>query len=177
MSTLVPPKRSLIYIDGAQFRSAVSEELIQRQGAVSNFISLYQHSEKQFFINGPYGIATVPATALDGLTFFQFDAEIIDVWAFHIISGSSGTTELDVKVATLGGSFASIFSTTPKFTSSAANNSWVDSSGVVAPGTGVTAPVLSITNVNAGQALRFDLLQKQGGDPQNCGIVIHYRPR
>lgn len=173
----LPESRVFIQTESVRFRSAVSESLLQTVGKMANFLGKRNHQEKQFFINGPYGIATVPATALDGLTFFQFDAEIIDVWAYNIIAGSSGTTEMDIKIADLGGSFTSIFSTTPKFASTASNNSWVDASGIVTPGTGVTAPVLSVTNVDAGQALRFDLITKQGGDPQNCGIVIHYRPR
>ena len=178
MATIVSPARKLIYQLSAQFRSAVSEELIQRIGAVTNFISLYQHSEKQFFINGPYSIISPPQTALDGLALFEYNAEIIDVWAFNLVAGSSGTTEIDVKIATTsGGAFTSIFSTTPKITSAAGNNVWVGApGGSYAPPSGTTAPVLSTVNVNAYSAIRVDLLQAQTGG-QNCGIVIHYRPR
>ena len=153
----LPEQRVFIQTESARFRSAVSESLLQTVGKMANFLGKRNHQEKQFFINGPYGIATVPATALDGLTFFQFDAEIIDVWAFNLVPGSSGTTEIDIKIADPGGSFTSIFSTTPKFTSASASNSWVDALGIVPPGSGVTAPVLSVTNVDAGQALRLDL--------------------
>lgn len=178
MATLVTPARKLIYQLGTQFRSAVSEELIQRLAGISNFISLYQHSEKQFFINGSYSTATTPVLGVDGLAVFEFDAEIIDVWMFNTTAGSGGTTELDLKVATTsGGAFTSIFSTTPKITSAAGNNAWVGAPGgaYVAP-TGTTAPVISTVNVDAHSAIRLDLLQTQTGG-QNCGLIVHYRPR
>jgi hypothetical protein len=178
MPAIVAPARKLIYYIGSQFRAAVSEELIQRMAAVSNFISLYQHSEKQFFINGPYSIVTPPQTALDGLAVFEFNAEIIDVWAFNLVAGSSGTTEIDVKIATTpGGAFTSIFSTTPKITSAAGNNVWVGApGGAYTPPSGTTAPVLSTVNVNAYSAIRVDILQAQPGG-QNAGVILHYRPR
>ena len=190
---IVTGSRSLIYAPGAQFRSAVSENLIQRIGAMQNFIALYQHSEKQFFLNGPYSILTPPQTALDGLVIFEWDATIFDVWMFNIVNGIAGTTELDLKLATTsGGAFSSIFSTTPKITSAAGNNAWVgkpityDSSGAatadgtyVTP-TGCTKPVLTgggqTLNVSKGSAMRLDILQAQTGG-QNCGVLVHYYPR
>jgi hypothetical protein len=192
MATLVTPSRTLVYTPGAQFRSAVSEELIQRISGLQNFISLYQHSEKQFFLNGPYDIKTPPQTALDGLTIFEFDATIIDVWMFNLVAGSSGTTELDIKMATTsGGTFTSIFSTTPKITSAAGNNAWVGNPSVWTTGspvqdgtytvpTGCTRPVLTgggqTLDVNKRSALRVDILQAQTGG-QNCGLLVHYIPR
>lgn len=192
MATLVTPTRTLVYTPGAQFRSAVSEDLIQRIAGLQNFISLYQHSEKQFFLNGPYDIVTPPLTALDGLTVFEFDATIIDVWMFNIVAGSAGTTELDIKMATTsGGAFSSIFSTTPKITSAAGNNAWVGNPSVWTTGTavqdatytvptGCTRPVLSgggqTLNVDKHSALRLDILQAQTGG-QNCGLLVHYIPR
>jgi len=178
MATLITPARKLMYTLGTQFRSAVSEELIQRLGAVSNFISLYQHSEKQFFVNGAYSSATTPVLGVDGLAVFEYDAEIIDVWMFNMTAGSSGTTALDLKVATTsGGAFTSIFSTTPKITSAAGNSAWVGApTGTYTPPTGTTAPVLSTVNIAAHSAIRLDLLQAQVGG-QNTGLIVHYRPR
>lgn len=166
--------RRNIQIEETRFRYAVSESMAQKLGGSINFINTRQHSEKQFFINGPYNILGAQ-TAVDGLTFFQYDAEIIDVWMFVEYNGSSGTTELDLKRATSsGGSFSSIFSTTPKITSAAGNFAYVHA-GISVSGT--TAPVLSLIHVNAGDAIRCDLLQVPGGSPQGCGIIIHYRPR
>lgn len=171
-------ERKNIQIEETSFRSANSESVMARLGAAINFVNNRQHSEKQFFANGPYGVmASYPQLAVDGLVFFEFDAEIINVWAFNMEAGSSGTTELDLKLATAsGGSFASIFSTTPKFTTSASNSAFVDAVGKQAATTGVTAPVLSTVNVNAGDAIRLDIISAMTA-AQNCGVVLHYRPR
>lgn len=179
MATLVTPERLLIYAEGAQFRSAVSEELIQRQGAVSNFISLYQYNDKQFFANGRYGImSSYPQLGVDGLVFMNFNAEIINAWVWNLVAGTGGTTELDIKRATTpGGAFTSIFSTTPKITSSAAANVWADWQGTVVAPTGVTAPVVTTVNLNAGDALRLDIITAMTGTPENTGILINFRPR
>ena len=192
MATLVTPTRTLVYTPGAQFRSAVSEDLIQRIAGLQNFISLYQHSEKQFFLNGDYSRVAIPQTGADGLTVFEFDATIIDVWMFNLVAGSAGTTELDIKMATTsGGAFSSIFSTTPKITSAAGNNAWVGNPSVWTTGsavqdatytvpTGCTRPVLSgggqTLNVDKYSALRLDILQAQTNG-QNCGLLVHYIPR
>lgn len=183
--TLIPGSRQLIHVEGTQFRGAVSEELIQRIAKLANFISLYQHSEKQFFLNGYYNALTVPYLGIDGLTVMEFNAEIINAWAFNLEAGAGGTTELDIKRATTpGGAFTSIFSTTPKFTNAAGDNAWI---GVGETLAGATAPVMSPLNsdgyleVNAGDALRFDLISAQTGatsaGPRSCGILLHYRPR
>jgi hypothetical protein len=178
MADLTGQRRN-IQIEESRFRYAVSEALVQKVGSSINFINDYQYSEKQFFANGPYSTApSFPQTGVDGLTFFDFDAEIINVWAFNLVAGSGGTTELDIKRATASaGAFTSIFSTTPKFDSTAAANSYVDANGNQAATTGVTAPVVTTTNVNAGDALRFDIVSSMTGSPQNCGVIVHYRPR
>jgi hypothetical protein len=192
MATPVTPSRTLVYSPGAQFKSAVSENLIQRIAGLQNFISLYQHSEKQFFLNGPYSILAPPLVGMDGLAVFEFDATIIDVWMFNLVAGSAGTTELDLKISTAsGGSFTSIFSTTPKITSAAGNNAWVGNPSVWTSGvavqdgtytvpTGCTRPVLTgggqTLNVNKHTAIRLDILQAQT-DGQNCGLLVHYYPR
>lgn len=177
MTDIVSLRRQ-IQVEGARFRSAVSEALVQELGGSINFINSKQHSEKQFFANGSYNNIAAPQTAVDGAVFFEFNATIINVWAFSQVQGSGGTTELDIKrVVTPGGARTSIFSTTPKFASTAAANQWVDALGKQTPGTGVTAPVLSTTDVNEGDALEFDFITKMTGSPQNCGLLIHYRPR
>lgn len=131
-----------------------------------------------FELNGNYGSLTVPSNQLDGLRFFNFNATILNAWAWIKSPGGSGTTTLDIKYASApGGSFASIFSTKPSFTSAAASSSYVDSAGVVSPPTGVTAGVLSTTTVAAGGALRFDLIAAMAANPDSCGITVIYKQR
>lgn len=176
MAAIVTPARRMIFLAGMMFRGAVSESFAQRLASGINFINLYQHSEKQFFLNGRYNIAGTPQLGVDGLVIFDFNAEIINAWMFNLVAGSGGTTELDAKLATAsGGSFASIFSTTPKIASTAGANRWVGKDSTAQ--TGVTKPVLGTTLIDAGSAIRFDLLQAQTGNPENCGLLLHYRPR
>jgi hypothetical protein len=176
------PDRKNIQIEESRFRTAVSESLIQKVGSSVNFINYYQHSEKQFFLNGNYNYISAPVLRFDGMTFFQYDAEVIDVWMFVQVQSAmtSGTTELDLKYATTpGGSFTSIFTTTPKIQYNAGNDIWIHVGSTV---TNTTAPVLSVTNFDAEWALRLDVLQVPTGTPGDTsgvgtGLLVHYRPR
>ena len=173
--TDVADERRLIQVEESRFKFAVSESMIQKIAGSTNFILNRNHQEKQFFANGVYNGYGLPQTFVDGFTFFQYDAEIIDVWAYVQTAGSSGTTELDIKYATTpGGVFTSIFSTTPKITSAAGSNVWVNVGSVLA---NTTAPVLAVTDVDAGWALRFDIIDAQAGSVYSTGVVVHYRPR
>lgn len=130
-----------------------------------------------FELNGNYGSLTLPSNQLDGLRFFNYNATILNAWAWIKTAGSSGTTTLDIKIATApGGSFATIFSTLPSFASTAGASAYADANGVVTPGTGVTAPVLSTTTINAGTAMRMDLTAHMV-NPDSCGITIIYKTR
>jgi len=174
--TDVAASRKNIQIEETQHRGAVSESLGQKLGGSINLINDRQYDTKPYFLNGPYSI--IGATnAVDGLYIPAFDLEIFDVAMFNITAGSGGTTELDVKKATTpGGAFSTIFSTTPKVTSSAAASTWVRVGDTV---TGWTAPILTTSpfNVDAGDALRLDLISAMTGGPENCGLILYYRPR
>lgn len=175
------PERKNIQVEETRFKYAVSESWSQKIGKSINFINYYQHSEKQFFLNGRYAAIDLPMLGVDGLCIFNFNAEIFNAYAFNLEAGTGGTTELDIKRATTsGGSFTSIFSTTPKIAYNAGNFVWV---GIGETGTGLTAPVFSTVNddgnveVNAGDAIRFDILTAQTTRPRSCGIILHYKPR
>lgn len=188
----ITPARVTIPLPGSQFLSAVSENLIQSLGGMNNFLAYFAHQTKQFFLNGQYSLVTVPQTGSDGLVVFEFNAQIIDVWAFNMTAGTSGSTTLDCLVATTpGGSFTSIFTTQPSISYLAGNNTWV---GAVNPSligssyspspaysapVNTTPPVLnsSVTNtIAAWSAMRVDLIAAQAGG-QNCGLLVHFRPR
>lgn len=173
-----------------QFNSGVSEFLLQSLSGSQNFLNYFTYSEKRFTLFGPYSIVADPQTAVDGLQVFEFDCQIIDVWMFNMTAGASGTTELDVKMATTsGGTFNSIFTTTPKIAFNAGNNCWVGSPNpsLIGPQYSpspsysapahTTQPVLnaSITNViPRWSAIRLDKISSQVGG-QDCGLVIQYR--
>lgn len=170
---IVAPLKKFIQEAEVKYRAAVSESTWRKITGSINFINSYHHETKQFFLNGSYWIGTGDTFA-DGINVFEYDAEIINVWTFNVTNGTSGTTELDLKVKPkTGGSFTSIFSTTPKITTASAGFVHF---GVGDTVTGCTAPVLSTVNVNAGDAVRIDIIQAMT-DAQNCGLLIHYRPR
>lgn len=188
----IPPKRLDIQQEESRFRFAVSESIAFKLGSSINFVNHRQFDQKEFFLNGPYGeVASPPVLGLDGLYVFPFDAEIINIATFNLVNGSSGTTELDVKLATTsGGAFTSMFATTPKIDSSAGDNafflayiiadiptgqSWTPNPSLP---TGTSGGILTSVPfpVSAGNAIRVDLLDRMPG-AENCGLIIHHRPR
>lgn len=172
---LLSAVRRMIYEEQTKYKAGISESVAQYIGSSINFINLYQHSEKQFFLNGPYG-SVGAQTFVDGLVIFNFNAEIFNVYMFNAVAGTSGTTELDLKIATTpGGSFTSIFTTTPKITSTAVAGAYIGVGNTVS---GCTAPVLaaSAATITAGTALRCDKIQSML-NAENTGLVVHYRPR
>lgn len=178
--SMVPALRKLIDQLEIKYRSSVSESTWTKIAGVTNFIVLRNHQEKQFFLNGPYSntLFGPPNFKLDGMTIFQFDAEIFGVYMFNLVAGSVGTTELDCRIKPqLSGAFTSIFTTRPKIQSAAGNDVWVGIGDAIA---NTTAPVLTSgtdpLQVNAGDGLVIDLIQAQTGG-ENTGLLIHYRPR
>lgn len=170
----LPGERKLIFQEDIRYKAGVSEGVGTKLGNIANFISLYQHSDKQFFINGFYEVFA-GQTFIDGLVSFTFAAEIFDIVVFNAVVGTSGTTEIDVKYSpSVGSAFTSIFTTTPKITTAAANDIWFRVGSSL---TGTTAPVATTFpfQVAANSAMRIDLVQAMPNG-QNCGVILHYRP-
>lgn len=171
----IVPERILIQQEETKFRAAVSESTLSRVGATANFINLYQGNLREFMINGPYGTIATPNLGVDGIIRFPFNWEIVDlyIYAGEITSGT-GTTDLDVKWKPFAsGSYATIFSTTPKFTSSATP---FETCGIAQTKTGFTAPILSKTLFDANDQLRIDLIGAINTGV-GCGIGFTFRPR
>lgn len=168
--------RNIMQAEEVRYRGAIAESLLTRMGAVMNFISKRQHDKRDLFANGRYNIMSIyPQLGVDGLVVFEFPVEIINLYIWNGVSGVSGTTELDIKwKPQASGSYASVFSTTPKIAPAAAS---FQVAGVGDSITGFTAPVLSKTLFNAKDVLRMDILQVMTGNVEGCGIIIHYRPR
>jgi hypothetical protein len=179
MATLVSDIKKFITQIEVKSAASVSEATWQKISGMINFLGHRSHQEKNFQVNGPYGAlqGLYPINAIDGYAFFEFDAEIFNAWVYNIKNGTSGITELDVKIKPKSsGAFTSIFSTTPKIGSAAPANTFFEVGDV---GTGITAPVLNggvPKSVNRGDAIRLDLISAMPG-AEHCGIVIHFRPR
>lgn len=158
-----------------QFKAGVSEYTSRRMGANLNWIKDKQIHHFEFKINELLS-SFAGKSGVDGLFVFPFPGYIVDVVMYGNSAGSSGTTEFNLLYSTFpAGSFTSIFSTTPKITTSAAAYSSVGLGDSV---TGCTAPVLT-TNpypIAAKSRLRMDVPQVQLGTPRNFGINIYYIP-
>jgi hypothetical protein len=164
------------------YRAAVSEATFSRVAAALNFVNKRQYDCKTFYLNGPYGLAPTPQTAVDGAHGMLFDVEIVGCMMFNIVPGVSGTTTLNVKRHTASGmTGASIFSTKPSISSAAPANSFVfsrfgDNPTILENPSGTVAPVLSVTQLDAGDLLTLDMDTNQAG-AENCGLVLYFRPR
>lgn len=180
MSALVPDLRKFIVGLEVKNSAAVAEATWRKISGMINFLGHRVHQEKYFKVNGAYGglAGFYPINAFDGLAFFEYDAEIFNVWTYNLTAGTSGTTELDLKrKPKASGSFTSIFSTTPKILSTAGNDTFFE---IGDSATGIVAPVLDTVDptysVNAGDSIRLDVISAMPG-AQHCGLVIHFRPR
>lgn len=194
MSAITPDRRALRE-EELQYPTAVSESGFQKFGAAVNFVNFAHFLVIPWALNGPYGdVASPPVTGLGGLFGIEQDLEIINVYVSNRIGGSSGQTEIDVLyTATSGGSFTSIFSTTPVIDSTASDDvyffcydrafeadtppDYETFSTPTAP-TGCTLGVLTATPLalNKGSSLRFDLLDAMPG-AEELKLIIFYRPR
>jgi len=167
----------MIESEETKFRYAGSESIMQKMGKSINFINTYQFDTWMFPLNGPYDIVSDPQLSAAGLYIVPtgISLEIFDVAMWNVVAGTSGTTELDVLYTlTSGGSFTSIFTTTPKIAFGAGDNAYVQTGG---SGTGLTAPVLTSTplTIPSGAALRLDKLSSQVGG-ENAGLTLFFRP-
>lgn len=171
----ITASRKNIQVEETRYRSAVSESVAQKLGGSINFINTYQHSEKQWFVNGKYGLLTIPFNAIDGLVLANFNLTIINAFMFVRQAGSGGDTTLDIKYSTTpGGAWTSIFSTKPSINYAAGDFAWCYVSSAFS---NTTAPVLSTTSIDAGWVMRCDITSAQSGDARGCGLVLHYKPR
>jgi hypothetical protein len=167
--------RQFIQEEEVKAQAAVSESTMTRMGSMLNFIAAKEFTQHDFNLNGAYNIIPTPNLAVDGYVTYPFDFEIIDVLVFiGDVQGTSGTTEIDLKWrAEGGGAYASIFSTTPKFTYLAATGLFTRVG--VAPAH-FTAPVLSKTTFAAYDAIRLDVLTAVAGAAKGCFVKLFIRP-
>lgn len=172
--TDIPSSRQFIQTEEVRFRAAVSESVGNRLGGTLNFINNFQYDTKAWFVNGKTYNLTTPFTAIDGLFQSAFNIEVIRVFMYVRQAGGAGTTEFDIEYATTpGGSWSTIFSTTPKINFAAGDFSWCNTGSSFA---NTTAPVLSVTTFNQGTVFRCNVPQSQTLDARGAGVEIFYRP-
>lgn len=175
MADLVEERKN-IQVEETRFKAALAQSLFSRLGAAVNFINKRHYYQHDWNLNGPYNAVPAPQLAVDGYITYNFPFKIEDVQMFTgAVNGSSGITEFDIKWRPENsGSWVSIFSTTPKFNSSAATFTSVRVGQTV---TNFTAPVLSKTDFDAYDQLRLDVIQQVGGLPEGAFLKLWMRPR
>lgn len=168
----LPSDRLYVQTESVQTRAPVSENLMQTIGASTNWALDNAYKVIDFRMNGKY--ANFAGTlGFDGILPLLKDIEILQLYFYSKTAGSGGVTEVDIKFAAApGGTYNSIFSTTPKAFPGHAAYSYI---GIGQTLSGFTAPVLALNFFNANGAFRFDVLQTMTGDPENIGVVIYYR--
>jgi hypothetical protein len=180
----VTPERINIQTEEVAYRAAVSESSSTRTAAAINFINYYQYKHFEFgFIKGvsssgspTYNVFTPPLVISD-FEAFPTDSEIVGIGYEHSTSGSSGTTELDLEwSAANSGTWATIYSTTPKVTSAAPTNAQFDSFGNATTPAGCTVGILSKSTFAAGDRLRCKAVTLQAGTPNGFLLKLFYRP-
>jgi len=176
--TDITDKRNLIQQEEARYKSAVSEALLTRVGASMNFIMNRELVMDTFNLNGQYNIMVTPFSWGDGFISYPYPFEIVEVMLMAGSDvGDSGVTEIDLKwKAEEGDTYATIFSTTPKFTYEADPFEFTHISAPTK--TGFTKPVLSKTQFDAFDVVRIDVLQALVGlHVEGAFLKVFSRPR
>lgn len=175
MGTDVTPVRKNILIEESDYKSPLSEAYGQKVASSINFINNYQNKAFDFKFLGPFKPLSIPE---DGSKTELFDYEIVGISGMLFNTGTAGTTEMDIETYTNGVSNGSILSTTLSILSSSpVAQFYVD---LLTPAnsstTGVTLPVFSTTELNAGDAIAPKLISNATG-ANNLIVNVHYRPR
>ena len=122
---IITPSRNDLYQEETDFKSGASESMFTRFGATNNFINRYQHTSKEYFLNGAYRITSL-SNSVDGLHVFQTNSEIVGVTAYNLVKGSAGNTQLNATWFDAPNSNqGSIFTTQPRFSQSSTDDSYI----------------------------------------------------
>jgi hypothetical protein len=173
----ITPERFLIQQPSTAPQAAVSEDTMSKIGASINHAVTNIVMIQRCVIQGPYNLFAPPNETIDGIFSYPFNFSIIDlILSSGPFNGTSGTLELDIKWRPQNtGSWTSIFSTTPKFDASLVGDKTSIALGQTV--TGMTAPVLSKTDFDAYDQLRFDILQVPSGYANSATLESFWRAR
>ena len=175
MTDIAGARRNL-QIEELQTESGVSEATFQKLGSSVNFVNNFQNKAFEYKFLGPFRPIS---GGEDGVRSLIFNAEIVGLSGYIRQSGTSGTTQVDIHSITGSTDNGAILST-PLSLTSAASNGIVFFTELLTPsssgGTGITLPVFSATDFNAGDGFRVDLVSN-ADDALDLTLTIHYRPR
>lgn len=173
--TYIPSEPEKLHTEAVQSGAAVSESLLALVGATSNFIL-------DNFIYYPFGISGAPYSGLSAYP-YTFDAAsesvllkctIEKIKVYNKISGISGQTEFRIeRQLAAGGAWTNIFSTNCIISNTASDELYFET-GVAAP-SGVTLPVVSITDFEVNDKLRMVLITA-ADQAENLKVRVITRP-
>ena len=173
--TAISPSRQTIFQQDTAYQRSVSEVILSKFGAQSNFINTFQVDMKEWILNGSFSVAT-GLEFWDGPRTFFFNSEIVAV-SFYQEQAVSGTTRFDVRWLNAAGvDQGTIFSTKPQITNGARRIGFRNLiTGTNIAQSGVTLPVLSKTTFNEGETI-YLVLESAMTQAFNAGLTIFYRP-
>jgi hypothetical protein len=177
----ISPDRQNIFEEEVSYRAAVSEATFFKIGASINHINRKQSEVKRWDLNGPYSSVTGIQYGVDGAFIAPIDLEIWSIQMWNFVAGISGNLDLDIKKTNVSGSSgSSIFTVRPSINFSAGNYAYFGKrtidNVVVHTQSNVVIPTFISHNVDAGEMLTMDVLEKQYLG-ESAGLIIQMRPR
>lgn len=177
----ITPAKNNIFEEETDYKSAVSEQLLQKMGGSINFINDKQMCIYDFKFLGPFfGINGGEDSALP----MPFDIEICAI-SFRLRDcGSSGNTTIDLhKISTAGVDSGSIFTNKIIVAFNETNEKGFFTNFIASTSNSVDQsasqmPTMSDSNrlLSAGESLRIDIDGNAVG-ARDLGVFIYYRPR
>lgn len=173
---VVADARNNIYQEEVVYKAAVSEAVGSKIAGAINFINNKQNKHFDMGVTGGFSVLTVPYTDIGAQEVFETASEITNVFVKYGVAGTASTSELDIEwAADNSGTWASIFSTTPKVGNAASDNNVFDANSVCTLPASCTRPVLSKTTFAAGDKIRCNIVTA-ATDADTMVLKIHFRP-
>jgi hypothetical protein len=175
MGTEISSEREKIYVEDVAGGVSNSEAVGAKLGASINFIMDRIVQKLQFGIGGKvYSGLTTPYTASGNSELVTENYLIQRVTVSNQISGTAGTTEFKIERRPSGSAtWTSLFSVNGSIGHAAADN-LIFKSDAAAPAN-VTLPVLSITQLDEGDEVRF-VLVSAASSAQNLLVTLEVSP-
>lgn len=172
----IPSEPNLIRVEDVAYGAAVSEAMLSKMGATSNYL-LENFDIYDFGITGaPYdSLSAYPYTFTQTVEVMRADCVITNILVSNQVSGTSGTTTFMLqRQLAAGGSWTDILSGNFSIDATAADGLYFKLTDVSYP-SGVGAPTLTISSLAAGDRLRWVLVAAATG-AEELGIKVVTRP-
>jgi hypothetical protein len=182
MASPVPNLKDPILDEDVKTGASASEATMFKIAGNANKSIEEDHRNPSWMANGFYWITAAPEMQVDRQWRVPFDCEIHGLYAFNKTAGASGVTEIDIEKHQPGDVWTTIFSTRPAFDFSSGDDAELSQTFTPAAVTdyasaGVTEAVLASTDLNAGDILRMNFIDKQTSYAEGFGIQLLLRAK